>query len=67
MDTLGRQMIKARSKAGLSRNDVTEELEIPYRTLQYWELDKRTPPPYVIKMLFKFYEAEAAKTSDRSE
>ena len=48
-------MIKdIREAAGLSRREFCEMLEIPYRTVQDWELGNRQCPPYV-ESLIKFY------------
>ena len=35
----------------LSRKQFTELLEIPYRTLQDWELGNRKCPDYIIKLI----------------
>ena len=44
--------IKAvREAHNLSRKQFTELLEIPYRTLQDWELGNRKCPDYLIKLI----------------
>ena len=40
-----------RAKTGLSQQKFGDLLNIPKRTLQDWEQDKRTPPPYVVEMI----------------
>lgn len=44
---------EARKSKGLSRKDVPEWLEIPYRTLQNWEIGERVCPPYVEKLVIE--------------
>lgn len=40
----------ARQKYNMTRKEVSNKLEIPYRTLEDWEAGKSTPPKYVQKM-----------------
>lgn len=40
-----------RAKTGLSQQKFGDLLGIPKRTLQDWEQDKRTPPPYVVELI----------------
>jgi DNA-binding transcriptional regulator YiaG len=48
--------IKAmREKAGLSRKYVCDTLQIPYRTLQNWELGDRNISPLSVYALTTFY------------
>lgn len=42
---------EARKSVGMSRRDVAEWLEIPYRTLTNWENGERTCPTYVEKLI----------------
>lgn len=42
---------EARKKVGLSRREVSEWLEIPYRTLTSWELGERPCPRYMEKLI----------------
>lgn len=49
--------IKAlREKYGLSRKQFCEALEIPYRTVQAWELGDRSCPMYTYMMIKKLLE-----------
>ena len=41
----------ARKSCGMSRKDVAEWLEIPYRTLTNWENGERQCPPYIEKLI----------------
>ena len=40
-----------RHKTGMSRRQFCEYFEIPYRTVQDWELENRTCPEYLIKLI----------------
>ena len=46
-------MKEAREQAGLSRAEMSRLFEIPLRTLEDWEAEKRTPPPYVKKLIIE--------------
>ena len=45
----------ARKSCGMSRKDVAEWLEIPYRTLTNWENGERQCPPYIEKLIVEKY------------
>nr|DAU62186.1 MAG TPA: putative transcriptional regulator [Caudoviricetes sp.] len=40
-----------RSLTGLSQKVFSDKYEIPKRTIEDWEAERRTPPEYVIKLL----------------
>ncbi len=40
-----------RKQAKLTQRQMAERYQIPYRTLQQWEQNKRIPPDYVVAML----------------
>lgn len=42
---------EARKKQGMSRREVADWLEIPYRTLQNWENGERKCPKYIEKLI----------------
>lgn len=42
---------EAREEAGLSRAEMSRVFEIPVRTLEEWDAGRRTPPPYVEKLI----------------
>ena len=42
---------EAREEAGLSRAEMSRLFEIPVRTLEEWDAGRRTPPPYVEKLI----------------
>lgn len=47
---------EAREKAGLSRAKMSRLFEIPVRTLEEWDAGRRTPPPYVEKLIIEKLE-----------
>lgn len=48
-------MIKeARMEYGLTQKDLSEITDIPLRTIENWESGKRTPSPWVEKMVFSY-------------
>ena len=44
---------EAREQAGLSRAEMSRMFEIPVRTLEEWDAGRRTPPPYVEKLIIE--------------
>ena len=42
---------EAREQCGLSRAEMSRLFEIPVRTLEEWDAGRRTPPPYVEKLI----------------
>ena len=40
-----------REESGMSRKEFSEWLNIPYRTMQEWELGRRSMPPYVLELI----------------
>jgi DNA-binding transcriptional regulator YiaG len=42
---------EARKSAKLTQKQVSDRFEIPLRTIEAWEAGKRTPPPYVEKLI----------------
>jgi DNA-binding transcriptional regulator YiaG len=42
---------EAREQLGLSRAEMSRLFEIPVRTLEEWDAGRRTPPPYVEKLI----------------
>lgn len=47
---------EARIASGLTQQQFSNLLEIPKRTIQDWEGGKRTPPPYVEKLILFYLE-----------
>jgi DNA-binding transcriptional regulator YiaG len=42
---------EARKAAKLTQKQMSDLFEIPQRTIEAWEAGKRTPPPYVEKLI----------------
>lgn len=40
-----------RMESGMNRKDFAEWLDIPYRTMQEWELGRRAMPQYVLSLI----------------
>ena len=53
---------EARLKSGLTMKELAEETGVPYRSLQNWESEERTPPPYVEKMILRELERKESLT-----
>lgn len=45
-----------RQESGMSRTEFAQWLGIPYRTMQEWELERRTIPEYLLRLIaYKVY------------
>lgn len=44
-------IIDIRKETGMSRKEFCEYFEIPYRTMQSWELGERELPDYLLRLL----------------
>ena len=40
-----------REQSGMNRKEFSEWLGIPYRTIQEWELGRRTMPEYLLRLM----------------
>lgn len=47
METFAEKLQAARKAAGLSQQGMSDRTLIPKRTIQKWEIEAATPPPYV--------------------
>lgn len=57
-----------REQSGMNRKDFAEWLEIPYRTMQEWELGRRTMPDYVLKLIaYKVNNEKLKKERDKKD
>ena len=54
-------LIELRNSTGMSRKDFCAYFEIPYRTLQDWELGNRKMPDYLLRLMA--YKIEMEKLS----
>lgn len=45
------RLIELRSSTGMNRREFAEYFEIPYRTVQEWELGNRKMPEYLLRLM----------------
>ena len=45
---------EARAEYGLTQKELSEITDIPLRTIENWESGKRTPSPWVEKMVYSY-------------
>ena len=45
------RFVEIRNRTGMNRKDFAEWLDIPYRTMQEWELGRRAMPEYVLCLI----------------
>lgn len=45
------RLIKLRESTGMNRRQFAEYFEIPYRTVQDWELGSREMPEYLLRLM----------------
>lgn len=53
---------EARKKVGMSRKQLSDWLEIPYRTLSNWETGERACPQYVERLVVEKIMRDYKKT-----
>ena len=60
-------LIELRDSTGMTRREFCEYFEIPYRTLQDWELGNRKMPEYLFRLMeYKIKMEGLAKRKDSS-
>ena len=47
----GKEVKNLREQMGMNRREFCDYFEIPYRTVQDWEAEKRELPEYVLKLM----------------
>lgn len=58
-------LIELRNSTGMTRKEFCEYFEIPYRTLQDWELGNRQMPEYLLRLMaYKIKMEDLAKRKD---
>lgn len=55
-------LIELRTSTGMTRREFSEYFEIPYRTLQDWELGNRKMPDYLLRLMA--YKTKMEKLAD---
>ncbi len=56
MDKFAERLKAARKAAKLTQQGMADVMEIPRRTIQDWEAEKMTPPPYVQRLVLNELE-----------
>lgn len=46
-----KKLIELRKSTGMTRREFCEYFEIPYRTMQDWELGNRKMPDYLLRLM----------------
>lgn len=59
-------LIELRNSTGMTRKEFCEYFEIPYRTLQDWELGNRKMPEYLLRLMAYKIKMDLAKKKDSS-
>ena len=54
-----------RARTGLSQSQFAKKVGIPLCTLQNWERDRTTPPPYIPEMIEKILTLEAGAAKNK--
>lgn len=57
METFAEKFKAARKAAGLTQQGIEDRMQIPRRTVQDWETENRTPPPYVQRFVLNELES----------
>ena len=63
----GQRFIDLREQTGMSRTEFSEYLNIPYRTMQEWELGRRTMPEYVFSLIEFRVHTEFGSTPEQDK
>ena len=59
-------LIELRNSTGMSRKEFCAYFEIPYRTLQDWELGNRKMPDYLLRLMAYKLEMEKLTPGESS-
>ena len=64
---LQNELICLRKSTGMNRRQFAEYFEIPYRTMQDWELGSRKMPDYLLRLMVYKVETEQKKLKEQNE
>lgn len=56
-------LVELRESTGMTRREFCDYFEIPYRTMQDWELGNRKMPDYLLRLMV--YKIEIEKLIDK--
>jgi len=54
---------KIRELTGLNQSEFSRKYNIPLRTIQDWEAERRTPPEYVLELLERVVNEDVNKSA----
>lgn len=54
---------KIRELSGLNQSEFSRKYNIPLRTIQDWEAERRTPPEYVLELLERVVNEDVNKSA----
>lgn len=57
----GEKLIEIRKSTGMNRKEFAAYFDIPYRTMQDWELGNRQMPEYLLRLIAYKVEMEKVK------
>ncbi len=57
-------LVELRESTGMTRREFCDYFEIPYRTMQDWELGNRKMPDYLLRLMI--YKIEIEKLIDKN-
>ena len=61
-------LVELRESTGMTRKEFCEYFEIPYRTVQDWELGNRKMPDYLLRLMeYKIRMEQGIKDGKESE
>lgn len=60
-------LIKLREETGMSKREFSDYFEIPYRTLQDWELGNRAVPDYLLRLMTYKIKMDALMKKNRKK
>ena len=67
MEEFAEKFKLARLSAGITQADMSKRMEIPLRTVESWEVGKRTPPSYVQRFILNELESIARERAQKTE
>lgn len=63
----GEKLIEIRKSTGMNRKEFAAYFDIPYRTMQDWELGNRQMPEYLLRLIAYKVEMEKVKKGTMNE
>ena len=61
------ELLELRQSTGMNRREFAEYFEIPYRTVQEWELGHRKMPEYLLRLMIYKVQIEALMKKPEEE